>query len=83
MSHVKAGGSVRQHKQGKRHGKSLGLKKSGGQSVITGNIIIRQRGSRYQAGKGVGIGHDHTIFAMRDGKVEFSKKSGRAVVNVN
>jgi len=82
MSHVKASGSVQQHAQGKRHGKRLGLKKSGGQAVITGNIIIRQKGSKYLAGDGVGMGRDHTLFAMTDGEVKFSTKHGRTVVNV-
>lgn len=82
MSHVKAGGSVRQHKQGKRKGKSLGLKKAGGQKVIAGNIILRQRGSKTLAGKNVGMGHDHTIFALKDGQVAFSQKKGKSVINV-
>lgn len=82
MSHVKAGGSVRQHKQGKRHGKRLGLKKFGGENISTGQIIVRQRGAKYKAGVGVDIGCDHTIFAMKEGKVTFSKKHGNTVVNV-
>lgn len=82
MSHVKASGSVRQHKQGKRHGKRLGLKKSGGQVVKTGMIILRQRGEQYKPGKGVGLGRDHTIFAMMDGVVAFGKRFGRTVINV-
>lgn len=82
MSHVKAGGSVQQHAQGKRHGKRLGLKKSGGQVVITGNIILKQKGTKYKPGKGVGLGRDHTIFAMTDGTVEFTTRQGRTVVNV-
>lgn len=82
MSKVKASGKVNQHAQGKRHGKRLGVKKFGGEKVITGNIILRQRGAKYKAGKGVGMGKDHTIFAMTDGRVAFSKKHGRTVVNV-
>ena len=82
MSHVKAGGKVAQQKQGKRHGKRLGLKKFGGEKVIVGNIIIKQRVAKYKAGKGVGMGKDHTIFAMIDGAVKFSKKFGRTVANV-
>ena len=82
MSKVKASGSVRQHSQGNRHGKRLGVKKFGGEKVIPGNIIIRQRGSRYKAGKGVGMGKDHTIFAITNGVVKFGKKWGRTVVNV-
>lgn len=82
MSHVKAGGKVAQHAQGKRHGKRLGLKKSGGQVVKAGNIIIRQRGAVYKPGKGVGMGKDHTIFAMMDGKVAFGVRMGKTTVNV-
>ncbi len=82
MAHVKSGGSVQQHSQGKRHGKRLGLKKSGGQKVIAGNIILRQRGAKYKAGKGVGMGSDHTIFALKDGVVAFSRKFAKTVINV-
>lgn len=80
MSKVKAGGAVRQHHQ--RPGKRLGVKKFSGEKVITGNIILRQRGLRYKPGKGVGVGRDHTIFAMMDGLVKFSKRFGKTVVNV-
>jgi len=83
MSHVKASGSVAQHAQGKRHGKRLGLKKSGGQVVKPGNIILRQRGAKYKAGRNVGMGRDHTIFALVDGSVNFSRKFGRTVISVN
>ncbi len=82
MSKVKASGKVAQHKQGKRHGKRLGVKKYGGEVVITGNIILRQRGAKYKAGKGVGMGNDHTIFAMMEGIVSFGKRWGKTVVNV-
>ncbi len=82
MSHVKASGSVRQHKQGKRKGKSLGLKKFGGEAVHTGMIIVRQRGAKYKAGKNVGMGKDHTIFSMATGVVAFGKRFGKTVVNV-
>jgi large subunit ribosomal protein L27 len=82
MSHVKAGGSVNQHPQSRRHGKRLGVKLYGGQAVKTGNIILRQRGAKYKAGKGVGMGKDHTIFAMTEGVVAFGKRFGRTVVNV-
>jgi large subunit ribosomal protein L27 len=82
MSHVKASGSVHQHSQGERHGKRLGLKKFGGEVVKKGHIIIRQRGARYKAGKGVGMGRDHTIFAMIDGLVLFSQRFGKTVANV-
>ncbi len=83
MSKVKASGKVTQHAQGKRHGKRLGLKKAGGEVVKAGNIILRQRGAKYKAGKGVGMGKDHTIFAMIDGIVSFGKKWGRTVVQVS
>lgn len=82
MSKVKASGKVTQHAQGKRHGKRLGLKKSGGQAVIAGNIILRQRGAKYKAGKGVGMGKDHTIYALIDGTVSFGKRHGKTTVNV-
>lgn len=82
MSHVKASGSVAQHAQGKRHGKRLGLKKSGGQAVNPGHIILRQRGAKYKAGKNVGMGKDHTIFSLVTGTVNFGKRWGRTVVNV-
>jgi large subunit ribosomal protein L27 len=61
----------------------LGLKKSGGQAVIPGNIIVRQRGTQYHPGANVGMGKDHTIFATSEGKVVFSRKAGdRTVVSV-
>jgi large subunit ribosomal protein L27 len=82
MSHVKASGSVRQHPQSKRHGKRLGIKLSGGTVAKPGMIILRQRGEKYKAGKNVGIGRDHTIFAMVAGTVAFGKRLGRTVVNV-
>ena len=80
MSHVKSGGKVRQHHQ--RPGKRRGVKKFGGEKVIAGNIILRQKGAVYKPGKGVGIGRDYTIFAMMDGIVTFGKKWGKTVVNV-
>lgn len=82
MSHVKASGSVRQHPQSKRHGKRLGLKKFGGEVITTGQIIVRQRGTKYKPGKNVGLGRDYTIFAMTDGVVTYGKKHGRTVVSV-
>ena len=82
MSKVKAGGSVHQHAQGSRKGKCLGLKKAGGEAVEIGHIIVRQRGARYKAGKGVGMGHDHTLFALQPGKVQFGTWHGRTVVSV-
>ncbi|MDO5561153.1 MAG: 50S ribosomal protein L27 [bacterium] len=82
MSHVKAGGSVRQHSQGSRPGKRLGLKKSSGEAVKVGQIILRQRGIKYKPGKNVGLGCDHTIFAMKDGVVAFGQRLGKTVINV-
>jgi len=82
MAHVKGSGSVSQHSQGERHGKRLGLKKTGGQEVKIGQIIIRQRGAKYKAGKQAGMGSDHTIFALKDGIVSFTRKFGKTIVNV-
>ena len=82
MSKVKAGGSVNQHAQSSRKGKCLGLKKSGGEAVKIGQIIVRQHGAKYKAGDGVGMGHDYTIFAMRDGRVSFGQYHSRTVVSV-
>lgn len=80
MSHVKAGGAVRQHHQ--RPGKRLGVKKFGGEKVKVGHVILKQKGAKYKAGKGVGMGSDYSIFAMIEGAVLFSKKWGKTVVNV-
>ncbi len=71
MAHKKAGGSTRNGRDSE--GRRLGLKKSGGQSVIAGNIIVRQRGTAYYPGENVGLGKDHTIFATTDGVVEFKR----------
>ncbi|MGD9129069.1 MAG: 50S ribosomal protein L27 [Candidatus Woesebacteria bacterium] len=83
MAHVKGSGSVKQHAQGKRHGKRLGVKKYAGEKVKAGNIILRQKGAVYKLGKGVGMGKDHTIFAMIEGVVNFGKRFGKTVVNVS
>jgi len=69
MAHKKAGGSTRNGRDSKA--KRLGVKCFGGEQVIAGNIIIRQRGTRYHAGVNAGLGKDHTIFAKADGKVTF------------
>lgn len=74
MAHKKAGGSSRNGRDSE--GRRLGVKKFGGEHVVPGNIIIRQRGTKYNPGAGVGIGKDHTIFALVEGHVAFSKKSG-------
>ena len=81
MAHKKAGGSV-SNKQDSA-GRRLGLKKSGGQAVVAGNIIVRQRGTVYYPGKNVGMGTDHTIFATADGVVSFTHGvKDRTTVNV-
>jgi large subunit ribosomal protein L27 len=71
MAHKKAGGSSRNGRDSE--GRRLGVKKFGGEVVIAGNIIIRQRGTKYHPGAGVGLGKDHTIFATADGHVKFAK----------
>lgn len=72
MAHKKAGGSTRNGRDS--NPKYLGVKKSGGQAVIPGNIIIRQRGTNCHPGMGVGMGKDHTLYALVAGKVTFSRK---------
>ncbi len=74
MAHKKAGGSSRNGRD--TAGRRLGVKKFGGESVIPGNIIIRQRGTKWHPGENVGLGKDHTIFALIEGKVSYCKKSG-------
>lgn len=78
MAHTKAGGSTRQ--KGNRRGKRLGVKLFGGQKVKTGNIIIRQKGTRFHPGVGVKVGNDFTLYALRDGIIEFSKRLGRQFI---
>ena len=81
MAHKKAGGSSRNGRDSA--GRRLGVKKSGGQKVVAGNIIIRQRGTKWHNGDGVGIGKDHTLFALVDGEVGFATKAkGRTYVSV-
>ena len=81
MAHKKAGGSTRNGRDSES--RRLGVKRFGGEQVIAGNIIIRQRGTRYHAGDNVGIGKDHTLFALVEGNIEFAKKSGgRMYVNI-
>ncbi len=80
MAHKKAGGSSRNGRD--TAGRRLGFKKFGGESVIPGNIIVRQRGTRWHPGVGVGIGKDHTIFAVIEGEVAFRHKLGRVFVDV-
>jgi large subunit ribosomal protein L27 len=74
MAHKKAGGSSRNGRD--TAGRRLGVKKFGGEQVVTGNIIIRQRGTKWHPGTNVGMGKDHTIFAMADGVVEFRATTG-------
>ncbi|SFO72455.1 50S ribosomal protein L27 [Cohaesibacter marisflavi] len=82
MAHKKAGGSSRNGRD--TAGRRLGVKKFGGELVIAGNIIIRQRGTKWHPGNNVGMGKDHTIFATTEGNVEFKTKSnGRTYVSVN
>ncbi|MCK9540171.1 50S ribosomal protein L27 [Dokdonella sp.] len=81
MAHKKAGGSTRNGRDS--NPKFLGVKVYGGQAVNAGNIIVRQRGTRFHAGEGVGLGRDHTLFALVDGKVEFTVKGARARKMVN
>ncbi len=71
MAHKKAGGSSRNGRD--TAGRRLGVKKFGGQEVAAGNIIIRQRGTKYHPGRNVGIGKDHTIFALTEGRVSFHR----------
>lgn len=81
MAHKKAGGSSRNGRDS--IGRRLGVKKFGGQEVIPGNIIVRQRGTKYFAGDNVGMGKDHTLFALTEGRVSFSKKQNdRTYVSV-
>jgi large subunit ribosomal protein L27 len=82
MAHKKAGGSTRNGRDS--HSKRLGVKRFGGESVIAGNILIRQRGTQVHPGTNVGMGSDHTLFAVADGKVTFKRKGaeGRMFVSV-
>ena len=81
MAHKKAGGSSRNGRDSA--GKRLGVKKFGGEFVVPGNIIIRQRGTKWRPGTNVGLGRDHTIFALVPGRVAYkSKEGGRTYVSV-
>ncbi len=82
MAHKKAGGSSRNGRD--TAGRRLGVKRFGGQIVLAGNILVRQRGTKFHAGENVGIGKDHTLFALVDGSVEFKTGlKGRTFVAVN
>ena len=80
MAHKKAGGSSRNGRDSA--GRRLGVKKFGGQEVIGGNIIVRQRGTKFYPGTNVGMGKDHTLFALIEGKVQFHKTRSRTTVHV-
>ena len=80
MATKKAGGSSRNGRDSA--GRRLGIKKYGGQVVISGNIIVRQRGTKFHPGSNVGIGKDHTLFAKSNGKVSFKKTRSRTLVSV-
>ncbi len=81
MAHKKAGGSSRNGRDSA--GRRLGVKKYGGEAVIPGNIIVRQRGTKFYPGENVGMGRDHTLFALTEGSVKFTRKANnRTFVNV-
>ncbi len=80
MAHKKGLGSSKNGRDS--NSQRLGVKKFGGEVVKAGNILVRQRGTRYIPGKNVGLGKDYTIFALIDGKVKFTDKAGRKILNV-
>ena len=80
MAHKKAGGSSRNGRDSA--GRRLGVKKFGGEAVISGNIIVRQRGTKFHPGTNVGMGKDHTLFATAPGKVSFRRSGPRTFVEV-
>jgi large subunit ribosomal protein L27 len=80
MATKKAGGSSRNGRDSA--GRRLGIKRFGGQVVTAGSIIVRQRGTKFHPGKNVGIGKDHTIFALIAGEVNFSKRADKVLVNI-
>ena len=81
MAHKKAAGSTRNGRDSES--KRLGVKKFGGEAVVAGNIIIRQRGTQYHAGVNTGLGRDHTIFAVAEGKVEFRRRGPQNKLHVD
>ena len=81
MAHKKAGGSSRNGRDSA--GRRLGVKKFGSEAVVAGNIIIRQRGTKYHPGLNVGMGKDHTLFSLIEGKVLYKKSKNRTFVCVN
>jgi large subunit ribosomal protein L27 len=81
MAHKKAGGSSRNGRDSA--GRRLGVKRFGGEEILAGGIIVRQRGTKFKPGKNVGLGRDHTIYALLDGAVAFTRDStGRAIVHI-
>ncbi len=80
MAHTKAGGSTRQ--KGNRRGKRLGVKLFSGQKVISGNIIVRQKGSQFHPGIGVKSGRDFTLYAVKPGEIKFTRRHSQHVVSV-
>jgi len=80
MAHKKAGGSTRNGRDS--NPKYLGVKRYGGESVLAGNILVRQRGNKWHAGDNVGTGRDYTLFALVDGNVEFKKTRERTIIGI-
>ncbi len=81
MAHKKAGGSSRNGRDSE--GRRLGVKRYGGQSVLAGNVLVRQRGTKFYPGTNVGMGRDHTLFALVEGKVKFARKAkGRTFISI-
>ena len=81
MAHKKAGGSSRNGRDSA--GRRLGVKKFGGEIVVPGNILVRQRGTKFHPGANVGLGRDHTLFALEPGRVKFTaKKGGRNYISI-
>ncbi len=80
MAKKKAGGKTAQHKR--PTGKRLGVKVAHGETVKTGMVLMRQRGTKFHAGFGVGLGRDHTLFALKDGMVEFGQKLGKKKISI-
>ena len=81
MAHKKAGGSSRNGRDSA--GRRLGVKKYGGEAVLAGNILVRQRGTKINAGAGVGVGRDHALFALTDGAVKFTRREGGRSIEVD
>ncbi len=80
MAHIKSGGTTKGNRDSRA--KRLGVKLFGGEKAIAGNIIIRQKGTKFHPGQGVALGNDYTIFAVKNGTVNFSKRQGKTLVNV-